>query len=491
MRTTFRYPIILFICSLVVVGYCSAAPVPERFGAIPTERQLAWHEMKMYAFVHFTINTFTDKEWGFGDELPTLFNPTDFDADQIVSAVKEAGLKGLVLTAKHHDGFCLWPSKYTDHDIANSPFRDGKGDLVREVSEACRRAGIKFGIYLSPWDRNHALYGQPEYIDYYRNQLRELLTNYGPIFEIWFDGANGGDGWYGGANETRKIDRATYYDWENTWAIVRELQPQAVIFSDAGPDCRWIGNEEGFAGDPCWATFNVGSSTPGNADVDQLQSGDRLGTHWIPGEVDVSIRPGWFYHESEDDKVKDPRRLYEIYFDSIGRGANLILNIAPDRRGRVPDIDLQSLEGWKSFLDATFAVNLALDAKIEASEERGEAITYSALNLLDGDSSTYWSVEDETKQAELVLQLSERKRFNVVSLAEFIPLGHRIDAVEVDFWYDETSKWILYSRVTSIGPQRLIRGDTIVTDRVRVRITKAEACPALSELGLYFSPVSL
>jgi alpha-L-fucosidase len=270
-----------------------APPLP--YGPVPTERQLRWHEMEFYGFLHFTVNTFTDKEWGYGDEDEKVFNPTDFDADQIVSAARQAGMKGLILTAKHHDGFCLWPSQYTEHSVKNSPWKGGHGDVVKEVSTACRRHGLKFGVYLSPWDRNHKDYGRPEYITYYRNELRELLTNYGDIFTVWFDGANGGDGFYGGAREKRQIDNRTYYDWEHTWQIVRELMPGAVMFSDGGPDFRWVGNESGIAGDPCWETLNAAGRYPGGSSA-HLNSGERPGTHWLPAECDVSIRPGWFYH---------------------------------------------------------------------------------------------------------------------------------------------------------------------------------------------------
>ncbi|SPE50512.1 hypothetical protein SBV1_1150002 [Verrucomicrobia bacterium] len=226
---------------------------PAPFGPLPTERQLRWHAMEFYGFLHFTVNTFTDKEWGYGDEEEKVFNPTALDASQIVSVAKAAGMTGLILTAKHHDGFCLWPSAYTQHSVKNSPWRDGHGDVVKEISQACHRQGLKFGVYLSPWDRNSKVYGRPEYVEYYRNQLRELLKNYGDIFVVWFDGANGGDGFYGGSREVRHIDNRTYYDWKNTWELVRQLMPGAVMFSDAGPDVRWVGNERGVAGDPCWA----------------------------------------------------------------------------------------------------------------------------------------------------------------------------------------------------------------------------------------------
>ena len=285
---------------------------------------------ELYGFLHFSVNTFTDREWGLGDESPTVFDPTDFDADQIVTVAKTAGMKGLILTAKHHDGFCLWPSKLTRHSVASSPWRGGQGDVVRELSDACRRHGLGFGVYLSPWDRHHAEYGRPAYLDYFRGQLRELLTGYGPLFEVWFDGANGGDGYYGGARETRRIDRRSYYDWETTWRLVRELQPGAALFSDAGPDVRWVGNEKGIAFDPAWATLNRDDFAPGEADEARLNRGDRPGTHWLPAECDVSIRPGWFYHPAEDEKVKSPDELLDLYYQSVGRGASFLLNVPPD-----------------------------------------------------------------------------------------------------------------------------------------------------------------
>src|SRR5215831_11366030 len=284
----------------------SAARVtsPAPYGPLPSARQLRWHELEFYGFLHFSVNTFTDKEWGYGDESPSVFNPTDFDADQIVRTAKAAGMKGLILTAKHHDGFCLWQSKFTDHSVKQSPWRDGRGDVVKEISAACQKYGLKFGIYLSPWDRNRADYGQHDYPTYFRQQLRELLTQYGPIFEVFFDGANGGSGYYGGARETRQIDRETYYDWPAVWELVRKLQPDACLFSDAGPDVRWVGNERGLAGETCWATLNKQDFVPGRADVRRLNRGDRSGAFWVPAEADVSIRPGWFYHAREDDQVR-------------------------------------------------------------------------------------------------------------------------------------------------------------------------------------------
>ena len=465
----------------------AAVAPPQPFGPLPTERQLRWHDMEFYGFLHFTVNTFTDKEWGYGDESETVFNPTDFNADQIVRTAKEAGMKGLILTAKHHDGFCLWPSKFTEHSVKHSPWRDGKGDVVREISDACRRAGLKFGVYLSPWDRNHKDYGRPAYLEYYRNQLRELLTNYGDIFTVWFDGANGGDGYYGGDRTTRRIDNRTYYDWPNTWKIVREKMPLAVMFSDAGPDFRWVGNESGIAGDPCWATMDMTKPDrhPGGSSVG-LNSGEHPGTAWLPAECDVSIRPGWFYHAKDDARVKTPEQLLDIYYKSVGRGACLNLNLPPDRRGRINENDVRSLREFRRILDTTFAKDLARRAKLTASNVRGGASQFAAAKAVDHKRDTYWATDDQVATPELVLDLGKPAAFNVVSLREYLPLGQRVEAFALDQWQD--GQWVEFAKGTSIGNRRLIRGALLTTSKVRLRITQAAASPALSEFGLFAEP---
>ena len=463
----------------------NVVPPPQPYGPVPAERQLRWHEMEFYGFLHFTVNTFTDKEWGYGDEDEKVFNPTDFDADQIVLVAKRAGMKGLILTAKHHDGFCLWPSRYTEHSVKNSPWKGGHGDVVKEISTACRRHGLKFGVYLSPWDRNHKDYGRPEYVTYYRNELRELLTNYGDIFTVWFDGANGGDGFYGGAREKRQIDNRIYYDWDHTWQIVRELMPGAVMFSDAGPDFRWVGNESGIAGDPCWATLNAAGRYPGGSSA-HLNSGERPGTHWLPAECDVSIRPGWFYHASEDAQVKTPRALLDIYYKAVGRGACLNLNLPPDRRGRIHEDDIRSLTEFRRILDATFSKDLARGAKLTASNTRGGAKQFAAVNLLDHKRDTYWCTDDNVATPELVLAFGKPITFNVGSLREYLPLGQRVDGFALDQF--KNGQWVEFAKGTSIGNLRLVRGDNITTEKVRLRITQSPVCPALAELGLYAEP---
>lgn len=457
---------------------------PKPYGPVPSPRQLRWHDLEFYGFLHFTINTFTDKEWGYGDEAPALFNPTDFDAEQIVRTAKAAGMKGLILTAKHHDGFCLWPSKYTEHSVKQSPWRNGRGDVVREISEACRKYGLKFGIYLSPWDRNRADYGRPEYLSYFRNQLRELLTDYGPIFEVFFDGANGGDGFYGGAKETRRIDRETYYDWPTTWQLVRELQPDACLFSDAGPDVRWIGNERGVAGETCWATLNAKDFVPGRADQARLNRGDRPGANWVPAEADVSIRPGWFYHAQEDTKVRTAQNLVDIYYASVGRGASMLLNLPPDRRGRINENDQRSLQEFRRILDATFANDLARGASISASNVRGDGDRrFLPQNVIDKSRDSYWASDDNELTPELVLEFKHEITFNVVRLREYLPLGQRVEAFAVDVW--RAGKWTEFGTGTSIGNCRLLRKQPATTSKVRLRILQAAACPAISEFGLY------
>jgi alpha-L-fucosidase len=263
----------------------TSAAAPAALYPVPSERQMEWHEMEMNAFIHFTTNTFTGLEWGFGNESPSIFNPSQMNATQWVRTLKDAGFKGVILTSKHHDGFCLWPSKYTEHSVKNSRWKNGKGDVVKEVSDACKKEGLKFGVYLSPWDRNRADYGQPTYIEYYRNQLKELFTSYGSVFEMWFDGANGGNGFYGGANETRKINGATYYDWPNTLSLVRNIQPNVLFFSDAGPDLRWVGNESGVAGETNWNTISNDTLYAGKPGIEGLlNKGAENGTKWIPAE---------------------------------------------------------------------------------------------------------------------------------------------------------------------------------------------------------------
>jgi alpha-L-fucosidase len=452
---------------------------PKPWGAVPSPRQWRWHGREAYAFVHFSINTYTDKEWGFGDESPKLFNPTDFDADQIVAAAKAGGLRGLILTAKHHDGFCLWPTMLTEHCIRNSPYKDGKGDIVHEMADACRRASLPFGLYLSPWDRNHAEYGRPEYITYYRAQLTELCTRYGELFEVWFDGANGGDGYYGGAREARKIDAPRYYNWPSIVALVHKLQPNACTFDPLGADIRWVGNEDGVAGDPCWPTMP-------NKPYDQKDgnSGVRGAELWWPAETDVSIRPGWFYHADEDSKVKSPERLVRLYDESVGRGTNLNLNLPPDRRGRIADQDMKILKSFGDAIRATFASNLTKGAVPTASHSRGRG--FEPARVLDGDRESYWSTPDGVTTPTLTLDLPPGRSFDVIRLREYLPLGVRVTRFAIDA--EVNGRWQLLGEHECISAQRIVRLEKPITARrVRLRVLEAPVSPAISEFALFRS----
>ncbi len=464
---------------------------PRPYGPVPTKRQLDWHTLEFYGFLHFTVNTFTDQEWGYGHEDRDLFNPSAFDADQIVETAKMAGMKGLILTCKHHDGFCLWPTRETQHCVRNISWRKGKGDVVGDVSKACARHGIKFGVYLSPWDRNHKEYARPAYISYYRKQLADLMTNYGPIFEVWFDGANGGDGFYGGAREKRSIDSSTYYGWNTTWGIVRRLQPNACIFGDVGADVRWVGNESGYAGDPCWATYspcglNGKKPAPGATVYQEGETGHRDGKFWMPAECDVSIRPGWFYHRSEDEKVRSPENLLDLYFKSVGRGASFLLNLPPDRRGLVHENDVASLRGFRGILNKLFKTDLARQAVVTASNTRENHPGYAPSNVLDGCRDTYWSTDDLLKNSSVTLDFKRPVTFNVISLREYLPLGQRVEEFAIDVWHG--GSWRCHSKGESIGSRRLISGKKTTTTRLRFRVMKAPVCPAISEIGLFAGP---
>ncbi|WP_333819708.1 alpha-L-fucosidase [Ohtaekwangia sp.] len=454
---------------------------PQAVMPVPSEAQLAWHEMEQNAFVHFTTNTFTDKEWGYGDEQPSVFNPTELNTDQWISTLKDAGFKGVILTCKHHDGFCLWPSQYTEHSVKNSPY---KGDIVKQVSESCKKHGLKFGIYLSPWDRNRADYGSPAYIEYYRNQLKELFHSYGPVFEMWFDGANGGDGYYGGANEKRKINGATYYDWPATLNMVREMEPNVIFFSDAGPGVRWVGNERGIAGETNWNSITPDTLYAGKAGIENLLgTGSENGTHWIPAEVDVSIRPGWFYHAKEDSLVKTPQQLFDIYMTSVGRGSTLLLNVPPDKRGLIHENDVQALKGWRDLLNETFKTNLAAKAKATATSYRGEADAYAATNVTDGNKDTYWATDDNVTTGSVEITFDKVHLVNYMVLQEYIKLGQRVKTFTVEAWKDNA--WQKVADATTIGHKRILKIDPIETDKVRVNITASKACPLISAIEVY------
>lgn len=476
--------IVVLLFSLTVSS--QTVPPPTPYGAVPSERQLEWHKLKYYAFIHFSPNTFTDKEWGYGDESPKIFNPSELNVDQWARVAKEAGMEGIVITAKHHDGFALWPSKYTEHSVKNSPWKDGKGNILMDLRKACNKYGLKLGMYISPWDRNHAKYGTPEYLEYFRNQLKELLTDYGDIYEVWFDGANGGDGYYGGANETRKIDNTTYYDWENTRKIVRELQPMAVMFSDAGPDIRWIGNEQGYAYDPTWSTISSKGLYPGASGInDLLQSGNEEGDMWIAPEVNTSIRPGWFYHEGENDKVKSVNQLIDNWYHSVGMNGNFILNLPPDKRGLIHENDIMALQGLKMYIDKAFSVDYSDNATVSASNIRGNSPDYSAENAFDVDLDSYWATEEEMKNAFLEVDFGKKIEVNALLIQEYIRLGQRINGFSIEALIDGKYKEV--TKGITVGNRRLVKFKTVKTSKLKISFY-GKASPVISNIEIYRVP---
>ena len=478
---------LVFGLPLLCIGTAGRVKAPQPCGPVPTERQLRWHDMEMYAFIHFTTTTFRDIEWGYGDASPDEFQPDSLDCEQWVRALKAAGMKGVVVTAKHHDGFCLWPSQHTDYSVAVCRWRHGKGDVLKELSLAAHNNGLKFGVYLSPWDRHDLRYGKLEYVDYFRAQLRELLTDYGPIFEVWQDGANGGDGYYGGACEQRVIDKKTYYGWEQTDSLIRELQPWAAIFSDEGPDTRWCGTERGFVGETNWCTITRGQSPEGDERTAWLQQGEENGRDWVPAEVDVSIRPGWFYHPKEDDKVKTVNQLMEIYYSSVGRGANLILNVPPMPNGRLHPIDEATLSAFGKALKQEFSQPLCNRfTRISATNTRGGSRKFAAKRMFDGKKGTYWATDDNVKSATITLSFETEREFNRLSISENISLGQRVKAWHVEAKKEDGS-WQQIAAATTVGHKRLLRFNNVRAREVRICITDAKACPCISELQLFLS----
>ncbi|MFI5252527.1 MAG: alpha-L-fucosidase [Bacteroidota bacterium] len=452
-------------------------PPPAPFGPVPSPIQLKWQEMEYYGFIHFNMNTFTNKEWGDGKENPKLFNPKKLDCNQWARTMKDAGMKGVIITAKHHDGFCLWPSKYTDHSVKYSPFRKGKGDVLKELSAACKKYGLKFGVYLSPWDRHDPNYGDSlKYNEIFKNELREVLTSYGDIFEVWFDGANGE-----GPNGKKQV-----YDWQGINNVVRECQPNAVIFSDGGPDVRWVGDEDGYAGETNWSLLRRDEVYPGYPKYLELVSGHPNGTHWVPAECDVSIRPGWYYHPDQDSMVKSLKTLIDIYFNSVGHNGSMLLNVPADRNGLIPQIDARRLHEFKKYLEAAFANNLFRNAADTASAVRGNDPVYGSSATIDSLQDTYWSTDDTTLTGSIEFTFNAPTLLNCLMIQEYIPLGQRVEQFTVEQFYDD--EWEEVASGTTIGHERLVRFPTIQTSKLRLNIIKSRACPAISSMGAYLIP---
>ena len=447
---------------------------PEPYGAVPSPQQVEWQKMEMNFLVCFGPNTFTGMEWGLGTESEDIFNPSDLDCEQWVSIAKAAGFKGLIIVAKHHDGFCLWPNPESTHTVANSPWKDGKGDVLKELSDACAAEGLKFGIYISPWDRNDPHYGTPEYNDVYVRTLESALDGrYGSVFEEWFDGACGE-----GPNGKRQV-----YDWDRFHETVLKYQPEAVMFSDVGPGCRWVGNESGIAGRTNWSTFSPEGFTAGAGAPpgDTLQIGNIHGNAWVPAETDVPLRPGWFWRESENDKVKSLQELVSIYNTSVGRNSLLLLGVAPDITGHIHPADSARLMEFGAAIKEIFSTNLAEGATVKASSNRGRK--FKAANILDGDYDSYWAAPDGINEAVLTFDLGAEKTFNRILLQEYIPLGQRIKAFTIKVLTADGS-WKEIASETTIGYKRIVPVETVTTSKIEVSVSSF-ASPIINNFGLF------
>lgn len=452
---------------LAVICMPSFGQQVSAFGPLPAAPQLAWHETEYYWFVHFGPNTFTDKEWGIGDEPEDIFNPTQLDCRQWAGTAKAAGAKGIIITAKHHDGFCLWPSKYSTHTVRESKWRNGKGDVVKELSLACKEYGLKFGVYLSPWDRNHPKYGTPAYNEVFVNMMKEIFTNYGPITEFWWDGANG-EGPNGKKQE---------YDWPLFRETIKKLSPNTVVFSDVGPQIRWVGNENGFAGATNWNLLNVNGFTAGAGapSAETLNSGNMYGEKWIPAECDVSIRPGWFYHKEEDEKVKSPEALFNLYLKSVGRGSTLLLNVPPDRRGLINEHDSASLMGFRKLRENNFRQNLlAKPSVVIKNSSTGKHIT----TLTDGKQATYEKLDS------ISIQFKTATTINAIILQEPIQLGQRIIKFRV-LLQDANGTTLKEVTGTTIGRKRILSFPSVTASKIQLVIDDAKAIPLISEVAAY------
>jgi len=468
---TFLFTVASLLLSLPV-GSATKVSTPSPVQPTPSPAQLAWQELEYYAFVHFGMNTFTDHEWGEGRAHPDNFNPTALDCRQWARVVKAAGMKGIIITAKHHDGFCLWPSSTTTYSVKISKWRDGRGDVLKELSEACKEYGLKFGVYISPWDRNHPLYGTPRYNRVFKDQWREVLGQYGEVFESWLDGANDGK-------------KRMVYDFNGFFETIKNLQPNTVIFSDAGPDIRWVGNERGFAGETNWSPRNNEKTFPGFVDEKTLNVGDENGTVWLPAECDVSIRPGWFYHANEDEKLKSVEQLMNIYYGSVGRNANLLLNIGVDRRGLVNENDERRLMEFKRARDEALKNNLA-KGKVKASNVRGNDARFSAEKTIDGKATTYWATDDSVTSASIELDFGRETEFNTFLAQESVALGQRVKKFSLEIW--NGAGWEIVARHTTVGHKRILRFNTVKTLKLKFNIEDAKACPTITNIEVYNSP---
>ena len=445
----------IFFIAVSLIASCTHRPSPV--GPVPTPQQMEWQQMETYAFIHFGLNTFNDMEWGYGDTPAETFNPTDLDCEQWVLTLKACGMKGVILTAKHHDGFCLWPTETTDYCIKNSPYKNGAGDVVGELCEACRKHGLKFGVYLSPWDRHQASYGSDEYVKLYHQQIHELVDHYGPFFEFWFDGANGGNGWYGGANETRSIKADQYYQYDKARDIIWSKYPSTMIFGGTVPTLRWIGNEEGRANSTLWSTYSLDYNDLNNPKL--LATGLPEGDVWLPAEVDVSLRPGWFFHENEEPKSLE--ELLDIYYQSVGRNANLLLNFPVAPNGKISTADSTRAVEWCQTLQNTFSNDLLKDHKATITNKG-------------------------TNREEWVFSFNNPMIISKVVLQEDITLGQRVQRFSISRY--RNGKWLPVEtdeEMTTIGYKRIIRFEPATMEKLRIRIIKTKGPVCFKKISAY------
>ncbi len=438
------------------------------FGPLPNERQLEWYHRGLMAFIHFGMNTFTDSEWGEGKDSPNTFNPDELDCRQWIKNLKEAGFTSAILTAKHHDGFCLWQSKYTDYCLKSSKWRNGKGDVVKEFTDACREFGIKAGLYLSPWDRHEKCYGMPDYNDFYDNQLRELLTNYGEIWDIWWDGAG---------------SASADYDWARWEKTVHTLQPQAVIFGAMGSaplvDVRWVGNEKGIAGRPCFANIDVSSIY--NEITSEINTGKFFGEKFAPAEADVSIRPGWFYHKEQDEFVRSPENLMNLWFNSVGRNAGLLLNFPPDKRGKIHEKDINSAKTFYKNLCEYFENNLLENAEIKVSSVYSEK--FEAENLLKCSKDCVFAFDSDDKNPEIEFIFNRKIKFNTVKISEAIKHGHHVKGFTLSAFVG--NQWLTLIKGECIGNLYAEKLGEIETDRIKFTVNDFVSVPIINFIGVY------
>ncbi|NOT91240.1 alpha-L-fucosidase [Ferruginibacter sp.] len=459
---------IILICLLFCIEKITAQnSLPK-----PTKAQLAWHNMEFYLFMHFGPNTFTDLEWGHGDEKAEIFNPTQLDCEQWCRVAKTAGAKAVIITAKHHDGFCLWPSKFSKHTVKESKWKEGKGDVLKELSVACKKYGLKFGVYISPWDRNHPDYGTEKYNEIFVNMMTELFTNYGPIWELWWDGANGE-----GPNGKKQV-----YDWGRFKATVRKLSPHTVIFSDVGPDIRWVGNENGIAGKTNWNTLDTDGFGPGAKapSTDTLNAGNKNGKYWIPAECDVSIRPGWFYHKAEDDKVKTPEQLFQLYLKSVGRGANLLLNVPPDGNGLITKFDSASLIEFKKLRDKNLTRNIFSHA---TTYHLFGGILKKAPAVTDGNFKTGEKIT-EAERESVGIETKENKKINCIVLYEGITAGQNCSAYKL-LLFNKKDELVKEIHGTTIGRKRIITFSAVDINTIELTIEEQHKTTVINEMEAY------